>query len=623
MKAQASPLSPPTPAEAAALLDQVNADPTIARVAGAARRLMPHAKALTTLKVRIGIVSSFTIEPLKPFLELHALRAGIFLETFFAPFGRFDQELIDPASGLAKFNPDAVIVAVRLEDVCPEFYEGFNSLPPQEAADLVTAWLERFTASLSAFRQRSSAAILISNYSHPPSFALGIADRNAHVGQQESIRWANSRLVNLADKLENVFVMDYDALVAQHGRLRWSDRRNALYARIPIAPANYWAFAGFVIRHLRPLYGLTKKVLVLDADNTLWGGVIGDAGAGGIALGPDYPGNAFVAFQKRVLDLFHRGIVLCLASKNEPGIVEEALARHPCMVLKREHFAAIRVNWEPKPRNVQAMAEELNLDLESFVFVDDSEVECALMRETLPQVLSVALPREPAEYAAVIESLDCFDQWGISQEDRRRGSLYVAEAGRKQLAAMAVDMPTFYRSLGMKVTLAVNDAAQIARAAQMTQRTNQFNMNTIRLTEDDVRRLMNDPACEVVTLALADRFGDSGVVGLAIVRRVAAAWTLEQFLMSCRILGRTVEQAFIAWIARRARDAGAQALFGLFTPTTKNKPFAEFYASCGFSIADDTMAGSGPQRLTLKLCDADTRVPDWIELNVADGPGAS
>jgi FkbH-like protein len=347
--------------------------------------------------------------------------------------------------------------------------------------------------------------------------------------------------------------------------------------------------------------------------------VVGDVGVDGIALGHDYPGNAYVAFQKRILDLYNRGVILALASKNQPGVVEEVLARHPEMVLRAEHFAAMKINWEPKPNNLRQMAAELNLGLDSFVFIDDSAVECELMRASLPEVLSVNLPQDPALYPGVIESLDCFDQWTVSEEDRTRGRLYKAEAGRRELQAAAVDMPTFYRRLEMKVSLYVNHLPHVARAAQMTARTNQFNMHSIRCSEDDIRRFMTSPEWSVFTLALADRFGDNGIVGLAAVRRDPAEWLVHLFLMSCRVLGRTVEQAFVGWIAERAKAAGVRRLKAEMAPTSKNKPFANFYKDRGF--VEEGQAG-GVQQWVWDLPGADTALPDWLHVSVVNEGGA-
>lgn len=598
---------------AAALLAQLDAEPSLLNLAKAAKRLPELSAALGGLPLKIACVSSFTFEPIMPVFALQAVRAGFSIESFIAPYGQFEQMLINPASSLHNFGPDVVFLALRLQDMCPDLYERFNAMPAADADEQVEGLLARIETALQSFRTRSNAKLLIQNFDLPAFFALGIAEQTFPASQSKFMARANEGLISIAAQLGNAHVMDYDALVARHGRAKWADARTAFFARIPVAPEHYWHLAGFYVRHLRPLYGLSKKVLVLDADNTLWGGVAGDVGMHGIALGHDYPGNAFIAFQKRVLDLYHRGVVLCIASKNEPGIVQEIFAGHPDMVLRAEHIAAMRVNWQPKPENLRQMAADLNLGIDSFVFIDDSAVECELMRTALPEVLTVHLPTEPALYPGIIESLDCFDQWAISDEDRKRGQLYKAEAGRKTLRSEVVDMPTFYRRLEMKATIFVNHAAHVARAAQMTNRTNQFNMHTIRCSEDDIRSFMDGADSRVYTLSLADRFGENGVIGLAVVRTGAEAWTIHILLMSCRVLGRTVEQAFVGWIAGQAAAAGAKQLIGELVPTAKNKPFSTFYADRGFSRI-------GPQgdiqRWEWPLCDADTAAPDWLDITV-------
>lgn len=602
-----------TTRDALRLLDEIDRDPTLANMTRGLKATRAALSANTPVAMKLACLASFTIELAEPAIELQALRAGISAEIYVGPFGRAEQELIDAASGLTKFGPDAVIVAIRLQDACPGIYEAFNSLSADVVRHMIEDWHTRLRSALAAFRSGWSAPVLLQNYDLPAAQALGIADRNAPASQRAAINRANDGLADIASTLQNVYVMDYDALVARHGRTGWSDPRLAYYARMPVAPRNYWHLAGFYIRHLRPLVGLSRKVLVLDADNTLWGGVVGDVGLHEIALGQDYPGNAYVAFQRCVLDLYHRGVVLCLVSKNEPGIVEEVLHSHPEMILRREHFAAMRVNWEPKPANVEQIASDLNLGIDSFVFLDDSPVECEMMRTALPQVLTIQLPPEPAAFPGVIGSLDCFDQWSISDEDRRRGRLYTEEAGRRTLQKTAVDMPTFLRQLEMTMTIYTDHAPHVSRAAQMTRRTNQFNMHTVRCTEDDIRQLMNAEGSLVFTLALSDRFGDNGIVGLSVVHLGRDEWVLHMFLMSCRVLGRTVEQTFLGWIAEQACVGGASRLVGEFVPTAKNKPFVGFYESCGFVAAE---AMGEVQRWTRSLDAADTTPPDWMEVKV-------
>lgn len=617
MTADSLPSSKLSQASAIAQLEKVRAEPSVLNLLAAQRQLDALATAIPHAPLKLACLSSYTFDPLVGPVRVAALLAGIRVDAWTAPFGQIAATLIDPRAGVDTFAPDVVLIASRLADVVPDLYDGLTTVEPPTAQTVADA-LDQLAAAISAFRQRSSATILIQNFERPDFVVAGLDESESDGGPIAIWRDANRRLKEIGDGAGNCHVMDYDALVARHGSTSWIDPRTEQYGRIPVAAKHHWDYGQFVVRHLRPLAGKSKKVIVLDADNTLWGGILGDDGLDGIQLGHDFPGNAFVRFQRRLLALQKRGIVLCVASKNEPGSVEHAIASHPEMVLRPDDFACMCVSWSPKPDAIREIAATLNLGLDSFVFIDDSAVECAMMREALPEVMTVQLPEDPARYAGVVASLDCFDQYKLSDEDRRRGAMYRAEADRKQLATSTVDLPSFYRGLQMRLTFAINDERRAARAAQMTQRTNQFNMHTIRCTEVDIRSWMRSADHDVVTLGLQDRFGDSGVVGLAVVRKSTDTWVLHMLLMSCRVLGRTVESTLIAWIAQRAQAAGAAELHGIFAGTAKNQPFADFYHSCGFErLSVDTEA----HEWVLKLESADTTIPDWFAIDREEAAG--
>lgn len=599
-----------THAEAIGRLDRVCAEPTVVGVHSAYREYDALSAAIPHATMKLACLSTFTATPMTPAIRLAALRAGIHADVWMAPFGQVATTLIDAKAGLDAFAPDVVLVATRLADVVPDLYDGImgDAIP---AARMVADYLAQLGAGVAAFRQRSQATLLLQDFERPGFLVAGLTEIDAPGGQVDLWRSANRQLHDIAADNGNCYVMRYDALVARYGSTSWVDPRTELFGRIPIAARHYWDYAAFVVRYLRPLAGRTRKVIVLDADNTLWGGILGDDGIDGIKLGHDFPGNAFVRFQRRLLALQRRGVILCVASKNEPGSVERVLASHSEMILREDHIACMRVSWSPKPDAVRDIAATLNLGLDSFVFIDDSPVECAMMRESLPEVMTIQLPEDPARYADIVASLDCFDQFVLSEEDKRRGAMYKAEADRKQLATAAVDLPSFYRGLNMRLSIGINDERSIGRAAQMTQRTNQFNMNTIRCTEDDIRSRMHSADQEVLTLSLTDRFGDSGVVGLAVIIKSPDHWRIEMLLMSCRVLGRTVESAFVTWIAGRAKAAGAAELHATFHPTAKNSPFADFFGRCGFASSPSE---TNTRQWVLKLDSADTTIPGWFEV---------
>jgi FkbH-like protein len=591
--------------------------PTALQVAKALKQLDTlDAEAAGLKSIRLGVVSSFTFDLLVKPLVARGYADDLRLSVYNAPYGQFFQELVNPQSGLHQHRPDAILLAVRLQDVCPDLYLRFNALSAPDIDALVTRWRNDFAEALEAFRRHSAARVLCTNYELPAYPSLGLAERRTQPSQLATLQALNDWLYELGARIADFHVVDLDAAAARCGRAHWTDPKLMYYARAPIAADCYWEYAGEITRVLRAITGKARKVLALDCDETLWGGILGDVGPTGILLGQDYPGNAYVALQRRALELYHRGVVLVVASKNDPAMVKEVFTSHPEMVLRPEHIAWFAVNWQPKPENLKQAAAGLNLGLDSFVFLDDHPVECAMMRELAPEVLTVQLPEDPALFEQTLARLTCFDQLAVSAEDRQRGAMYAQEAARAELKASAGDLESFYRGLQMKATLAVNRQAQLGRIAQLTQRTNQFNMTTVRRTESEVLALMQQAGTDVVTLRLVDRFGDNGIVGLAISQRQAEECVLDTFLMSCRVLGRTVEQMFLSWVALRARQAGAMRLVGRFIPTKKNRSFGGFYESWGMKL--EAADPDGSQRWVYDLtADGPALVlPPWIDVQV-------
>ena len=326
------------------------------------------------------------------------------------------------------------------------------------------------------------------------------------------------------------------------------------------------------------------KCIVLDADNTLWGGIVGEDGPDGIALGPQYPGSAFVAWQKRLLAFRERGLLLALCSKNDEASVAEVLDSHPHQVLKREHFSAQRVNWEPKPDNLRALAAELNLGLDAFLFVDDSPHECHAVRSALPDVAVVQAPAHPLALVTCLDAEPRLELFRRTDEDRRRADMYAQEAARRTVAASAASPEDYLRSLGMVLRFFEDAAAHVPRIAQLTQKTNQFNLTTRRYTEAEIEAAVAAGDARVWAFALRDAFGDSGLVGVAVGRLAEPqVLELEAFLMSCRVIGRKAEEAFLTRLLLQAAEAGATTARADYFPTPKNGLVADFWTRNGFA----------------------------------------
>ena len=440
----------------------------------------------------------------------------------------------------------------------------------------------------------------------PP--ALGILDAQSQTGQINTLRSLNQELRIRTKDFSNIFCVDYECLMANIGHSQGFDERYWHSSKAPFSRHALIPVAKEYARFLRALKGKTHKCLILDCDNTLWGGIVGEDGLEGIKLGPEYPGSCYMAFQKEILNLHDRGIILALCSKNNEGDVFEALERHPCTVLKKEHFAAWRINWDDKVKNIRSIVEELNIGMDSVVFADDNAYEIGLVKHQVPELATIQLPAEPSQLRTELLAQGFFDSLSFSGEDRRRTRMYREEARRKQIAVQAGSVEEYLRALEIQVEISTPQSFCVPRVAQLTQKTNQFNLTTRRYTEDQVRGFIADPAWDVWYLQLQDKIADAGIVGVAMVRYGDTCAEIDSFLLSCRVLGRGVEEAFLNYVIESVQSRGIKILKGEYIPTAKNKQAVDFYKKQGFSNNGD------PARWELDLKGHASRIPGWIKV---------
>jgi FkbH-like protein len=561
--------------------------------------LVPH---------RLAVLRSFTAEPAVPLLRAAAFAAGIDLTVQVGDFNAYAQELLDPAGALYSFRPDSVILAVQTRDVAPELWDGYEADDARAAVGRVVAGFESWVG---AFRSNSPANLIVHTLELPPVPGQGVLDYQGADGQAAAIRRVNQELGRVARQHGGVYLLDYDGLVARHGRDRWHDERKWLTMRMPLTGEALGRLAAEWVRFLRPLTGRVCKVLVTDLDNTLWGGVIGEDGVDGIKVGADYPGAAFCALQRAILDLRHRGVILAVCSKNNEADALHALRAHPGMLLRPEHFAATRINWADKAQNLREIAAELNVGLDSLAFLDDNPAERERVRGELPEVTVIDLPDDPMGCAAALRDSPVFERLTVSAEDRERGRYYAEQRQREGLRGGASSLKDFYHSLQQVVTVGPVGPETLARAAQLTQKTNQFNLTTHRYTEQQLAGLGARPGWEVHRVHVRDRFGDNGLVGVAVTGDDGGVCEIDALLLSCRVIGRTVETAVLAFLADRARERGCRELRGWFLPTRKNAPARDFYANHGFRPVEQRGGGT---LWALDLSAERPACPEWITL---------
>lgn len=604
---------------AAALLAQLlDEEPTASTASYAVSRFTEMRAHLDLVPCRVAVLRSFTLEPVIPFLRARCFAAGIDATVHVGGFNLYAQELLDPGSPLDEFAPDVGILAVRTADVVPSLWDDFTSLPTAEVDEVVEKTLADFRLWVEAFRRRTLAHLIVHTLELPAYSAGGVLDRQQTFGQQEAIQRINLGLHQFALEHPGIYLLDYDALVARYGRLRWQDQRRWLTVRLPIVAEGLIQLADEWMRFIRPLTGKVCKALVVDLDDTLWGGVVGEDGLEGIQLGVEYPGAAYRACQRAILDLYHRGVILAVCSKNNREDALEVLSKHPGMLLRPEHFAAMRINWDDKVENLRQIAQELNIGLDTMAFLDDSSVEREAVRSQLPEVAVIDLPDDPMLYGRALRESPLFERLALFEEDAVRGRYYTEQRQRSELQRSARSLEEFYASLQMRTEIAPADRPALARVAQLAQKANQFNLTTRRRTEQDLLQLTQDPRVRVLAMWLSDRFGDSGLVGAAIVCREGDCCEIDTFVLSCRAIGRTVETALLARVADDARREGAARLRGWFLPTKKNAVARDFYARHGFGLVKEDPAGS---LWEFDLVRGDIAIPAWIDWRGAERLG--
>jgi len=576
---------------------------------------------LALTKFKLAILRSFTVEPIVPLLRAEAFAYGIDLEVHVGDFNTYVQDILDGQSSLYRFAPDAVVLAVRTDQAAPELWRDFADLASEVAQQagegvvrgVVHNVVHNYEEWIGAFRKQSQAALIIHSLELPSSPSLGILDDQSDAGQSGLIRQINRELRRIAAGFHGVYSLDYEALVARHGSEHWHDERKWLTARLPIAAGYLLQMAREWMRFIVPLSGRTAKVLLVDLDNTLWGGIIGEDGMAGIKVGAEYPGAAYQALQRALLDLSRKGILLAICSKNNLDDAMEALEKHPGMLVRAKHFAALRINWTDKAQNLREIAQELNVGIDALAFLDDNPFEREQVRAALPEITVIDLPKNPLEYASAVRNCVAFERLTLSAEDQQRTEMYAAQKQRGGAEQSFQSKEDFFRFLEQEAELEPVSDLTLARVAQLTQKTNQFNLTTRRYTEPQIVEMARKPDWHIFSIRVRDRFGDHGLVGVAIAHDEGEQCEVDTFLLSCRVIGRTVETALLAHLAESAAQRGRKRLVGWFLPTKKNAPARDFYPQHGFERRETNGAAS---LWTLDLKSSTLRCPDWIKLKV-------
>lgn len=537
-------------------------------------------------RLKVAMVSTYTTELVRPYLVVECARRGLGATLHFAPYNQLEQQLLDPGSPLYQFAPDVIVLGARLEDFAGRLVEGFLKLSASELAHEIESVTGRMSNLIAGIRRCSNARILVFNFAPPAILSGGLADASCQPSQASVIQQINDRLSQVCRETADATVFDYARLVTEFGRRCWQDPKLFYLGRIPWRLEAQIETAGRLARYLRALYVAPCKCLVLDLDNTLWGGVLGEEGIGGIHLGEDFPGNIYKDFQRYLSALRVRGILLAIASKNNEADVLELFEKHADCVLRLSDFAAHRINWEDKPLSLQAIARELGIGTDALAFFDDNPVERELVRARMPEVAVIDAPKDPLGYIDAIEQSGVFDALTISGEDRQRHEMYGEQRRRSLLQARCASTEDFLRELETTATIGTVGPDTLERVTQLIGKTNQFNLTTRRHGSAELQQMLTNGIG--LWLRVSDRFGDNGLVGVVIaIPNAGGQWLIDTFLLSCRVIGRRVETVLLGAAVRMIAARGGREVMGEFIPTAKNGLAADFYPKHGFEICGE------------------------------------
>ena len=539
--------------------------------------------------IRIALLSSFTINGFEETIRVKLSEHSINCVTYVGPYNQYPQEILTTDGQLYRFKPNLTFLFLDSREIFGKFFYFPYSINNDERKNLVNEKIKELSNLIHKFSNNTDSKLIVTNLQIPSFTPYGLFETKSDYGFHQMIRDFNEQLSLSFMNNDSVYVFNFDRFVTKYGEQNIFDHKQFLFGDIKVAldyiPLLVDEFLAYVFATL----GLSKRCIVLDLDNTLWGGVIGEDGFSGIKLGSDPQGKAYVEFQKFLKSMNQRGILLAINSKNNLEDALKVISDHPDMVLREENFSCMKINWNDKVSNMIEISKELNFGLENFVFFDDDPVNREFVRTNLPQVSTIELPKDPSQYAMILQNLKFFDVFRITDEDSKRNQMYLEQKERKEFENTVTNIDEFLKQLELQVSIKQATKFTIPRISQLTMKTNQFNLTTKRYQEEDIQKFSDDPNFIVGCAQVIDKFGDNGITSAFIVNKQnPKVWILDTFLLSCRVMGREIEKAILYYIISKAKEEGVETIRANYIPTQKNKPIENLLPNCGFEQNGDS-----------------------------------
>ena len=566
-------------------------------------------------RLNLALMSSFTIDPLAIYLDIDCRLNGLFPEIYIAPFNRYHDEVFNKSSGLYKSQPEVIIFFVRVESLLEELFRvNYTQLNKEHIQAELDRIIHDIKQLINLIKQQSEALVIFSNFIVPTFSPFGILDNKQSIGFKRFYQLLNLRLEETFRKTNQIFIFDLDEVASIYGKDTYMNypmfyRGSILFNETFLSRISY-----LLMGYIKALKSKNRKCIVLDLDNTLWGGIIGEDGLEGIKLNVNYPGNEYVDFQRSILSLNRRGLILAINSKNNLQDALEVFQKHPYMQIKEENLAACRINWNDKVQNLIELAKEINIGLDSIVFIDDNPVERARVQTSLADVLVMEMPSSPSLFRKTLEEMNDFNTLSLTVEDLQRSEMYYAKRKRQDLQQHVQSIEEFIQSLEIVVTIRKANDFVLPRVTSLLNRTNQFNLTTRRYTETEVQQMHADINKYILyTLKAQDKFGDEGIVGVAVVETESTeCWFIDSFLLSCRVIGRKIETIFLNKIIKEAKNHNVKKIEAKYIPTKKNSLVSDFYLNHGFQLVQKL--NNGETHWVLHSNEFNVVYPDYIHV---------
>jgi len=556
-------------------------------------------------KIRIAFVGSFSLNGFEETIQVQCNDEKINCLTYNSPYNQFTQEILNDNSNLYKFKPDITFLLIDNRVILEDsfYFSNINSKNKKYTDEKIN----EIQNLIQVFTQKSQSKIVMANFVIPTYTSLGIYESKIEYGIKEIILNLNKKLKQLSRNIDSLYIYDFNSFVTKFGEKNILDYKKMNYGDIKInfdiIPHLIYDFLGYV----KPIQGLNKKCLVLDLDNTLWGNIIGEDGFEGIKMGPYPEGRSFVEFQKVIKSLSENGIILAINSKNNQNETMKVINEHPHMILREKDFSCIKINWNDKISNMKEIAKELNIGLDSIVFFDDDPINRELLRMSLPEVNTIELPKDPSIYAQILRDLNDFNTLKITNDDVQRKTMYKQEQNRQKLQSSTENLNEYLKKLDIKIKIKLDNEFSISRISQLILKTNQFNLTTKRYQEEEIKEFVEDKTMIVGCSEVDDKFGENGITNVFIIKTKPNEWIIDTFLLSCRIMGRGIEEGIIGKILEIAKNKGIKKITATFIPTEKNKPAENFLKNYGFKKEKENW---------VFLLKNEIKIPDYLEVEL-------